>query len=255
MFRMTDAPPDKAASALPPRPSGPMGPAATAARVRRRLKRWLGQLAGLASDAMRRMGDTIDLRRAQGGKTGSLMAPGDGRLDLNLVCELAGRAMRWTRALQARLVAEAAAAKAEMKLENRWREPPERLNDWDERDDDVSWIDSTLRRLSHPRPAGAPTRDDCIDGLPTAEVIGQICNDLGIVAVLFRSAETGERIAAIAAGAHALLGGQDRPWTPPPIPPAEHPAASEQLATWQVIARHMLAVVFAPAPVALADTG
>jgi hypothetical protein len=254
---MTAAHLDAAASVPRARSSRPAGTATDAAGVRRRLKRWLGQLADMGVQLAIRVRDCRANRRAQDGAAGTPapMAAGPGRIDLTLARDLVARALRWTGALCDRLAAEVAAAKAALKLENRAREPAERLDDWTERDDDASWIDSTLRRMRPP--AEAPAPDPCIDGLPTGEVVEQICIDLGIVAVLFRSAALGEQIAAVAAEAHALLGGAGQPWTAPPIPPAEHPAADEQQAKWQNIGRQILAAVIAPvaAPVAVPDTG
>jgi hypothetical protein len=259
MFRMADALPDNAASAPRAPRSRPRG--VSEAGVRRRLKRWLGQLADIGTQLARRVRDGIAHQRAQGAASGTSTVGG---IDLTLAHDLVARALRWSGALCVRLAAETAAAKAASKLENRWREPPERLNDWDERDDDVSWIGSMIRRAHKARLAGASAAeapapegriDGCIDGLATGEVVEQICIDLGIVAVLFRHAVLGRRIEAVAAEAHALLGGAGRPWTAPPLPPVLHPAADRQRTQWQDIGRQILAFVFVPAPAALADTG
>jgi hypothetical protein len=263
---MTAAHKDATASdpqAEPPRPAGQDGADARARlRVVRRVGRWLGRLGDVAVGMVDRMRSVVAYRREDPTMKRTI--------DLDLGWGLLARAMRWTRALRVRLKAEAEAAKAALKLVNAWRERPEQLNDWDERGgDDLDWVDNTFRRLRLRRlaaaempaeagaEAGAP--DDCIDGLPTGEVVEQICNDLGIAAVLLRSDLLGQQIAAVAAEAHALLGGAGPPWTAPPIPPARHPAANEQRAKWQAIARHFLAAVgapaSAPAAVAAPDSG
>jgi hypothetical protein len=243
---MTTALLDSSASEPRARPDGT--DARARLRVGRRVRRWLGQLVDIGVELVEHLRTIPGHRRRD--------PSGKRTIDLDAAWDLMARAMRWTHALRARLKAEAEAAKDALKRENRWREPPERLNDWDEGGDDLDWLDGTLRRLRKP-PAEAAAPDDCIDGVPTAEVVERICIDLGIVAVLFRSAALGERIAAVAAEAHALLGGAGAPWTAPPIPPAEHPAAGEQQARWQAIARHFLAPVGVPisAPLAAPDTG
>jgi len=238
---MAIAPPDIAASALQPRPSGPTGPERKAARGRLRLRRWLDELADIGRGVVQLIRARVVERREY--PAASWIT------DLDLVGNLVARAMRWSRALRIRLAAEAEAAKAAMKLANRWREPAERLNDWYDGEDEVDWLDRSLRRMRNPPPAEAGAPDDCIDGLPTAEVVGQICTDLGIAAALFRSAAMGQQIAAIAAGAHALLDGAGEPWTPPPILPAMDRAAAVQKVTLQAAARRMLAPVAAPEPV------
>ncbi len=241
MFLMTIALPDTV-SAPQARSSRPVGPAT----IRRRLKRWLGRLVDIGVELATGVRCRAACWRAQGGGVGTSMAGGPGRVDLMLARGLVERALRWSGALCERLAAEAQAAKAARKLENLWREPPERLNDWDEGGDDLDWVDAKLRRLSKGPPAEVPPPDPCIEGMPTGEVVEQICVDLGIVAVLFRNAALGEQIAAIAAEGHALLGGAGKPWTAPPIPPEQHPAAHRQQAEWDYIGRRILAAFGAP---------
>jgi hypothetical protein len=245
---MTAAQPDIAASDPQTRPSRPAGQDATDARARlrvgRRVGRWLGQLVDIAEGLVGRMRSIAASQREDPAARPAI--------DLDLGSSLLARAMRWTRALRARLAAEAEDARAAMKRENIWREPPERLNDWDEGGDDLDWVDATLRRLSLRRQAPAetaaepPAADDCIDGKPVAEVVAQICADLGVAATLLRGAEAAQRIAAIAAEAHALLGGPEA-WTPPPIPAAEQRSAAEPAASAQAAPM--------PTPVPAPDTG
>jgi hypothetical protein len=265
MFCMSVALLDMAASAPRSRPSGATGRAATG--VRRQVNRWLGRLADIGVQLAVRLRDRAAHRRAQEGAADTpppadTHTPGTAglqRVDLALARDLVARALRWSGALCTRLAAEAQAAKAARTSANRWREPAERLNDWDEGGDDRDWVDGTLRRLRKRPPVAAAAPDPCIDGLATGAVVEQICIDLGIVAVLFRSAELGRQIGEIAGEAHALLGGAAAPWTAPPIPPAEHAAAIAQQARWEAIGRQILAAVGAPvgAHVALPvpDTG
>jgi hypothetical protein len=216
---MTAALLDAAASAPQTRPSRPAGSAATeAARVRRRLGRWLEQLAGLAVGVLERMSAVVARRRRQGAVRGTAMGPGVGRVDLNLPFDLLARAMRWSRALGVRLKAEAEAAKAAMKLQNQWRERPEPAERLEDSDDDFGWIDRTLRRVRNGPPAAALAPDDCIDGKPTAEVVGQICVDLGVAASMLCCYAALEQIVAIAEAGRALLAGPDEAWTPLPAP-------------------------------------
>ena len=169
----------------PPGPTGPwqLGPW--------QLGRWLGRLADIGVALVVLMGGIAVQRPAHG-------AAETVRVDLDLAWSLVARAMRWTRALRARLAAEAVAAKAAMDGDERLLDRPERL------DDGSAW--NEYRTAHRAAPAGRPEPDDCIDGKPVAEVVGQICADLGSAATLLGDAEAAQQIAAIAAAARALLG-------------------------------------------------
>jgi hypothetical protein len=178
-------------------------------------------------------------------------------IDLDLGWGLLERAMRWTRALRVRLAAEAEDARATIRRETVWRERPERLNDWDEHGDDLDWVDARVRRLRLRRlaqaeaaleaPAPDDVIDDGIDGRPVAEVVAHICVDLGVAATLLCGAEAAQQIAAIAAEAHALLGGPEA-WTPP-IPQLGQRAAAEPAVAEQAEEEPV------PEPVPAPDTG
>jgi len=231
MFWMRDALPDNAASD-PQAPFRATVQAATeAARGRRRLGRWLGKLAGFGQAIMRRMGDIVADRRAQGSAPGTAMAPREGGLDLNLVWDLVARAMRWTCALRARL-------KAEAKTANVWME--RRESDFDAPD----WHENLLN-LRRAAPVRATAPDDCIDGKPDAEVLTQICGDLAIAAALLDCPAMVQQITATLAAARALLGGVAQEWTP--LPALRHLAC--------VVGEAVAVVQDAAMAVPAADTG
>jgi hypothetical protein len=227
----------------PPARIRPTGAERKAARGRTRLRRWLDRLTDIGMELVKRMGHLAESRRGEPEATRSV--------DLVLVGGLVGRAMRWASALEARLRAEARAAWAERKAANVWREraePAERL------DDSTGWIDGMLRRARRPAPAEKPDLR-WIAGRTTEEVMVRICTDLGIVAALMRSASLAERVATIAAEAHAMLGGEGEPWTAPPIPPAGDAAAREQTATLQAAARQTFFWMRVPDGVPAPDSG
>src|SRR5271165_4609323 len=103
---------DTAASEPQARPANPSGQGAREARCRRRLGRWLGWLAGIGTTLAARI-SLIAKHRAHSPDPAPGSAPHPVRVDLTLAWALVARAMRWTRALQARLAPETAAVKAE----------------------------------------------------------------------------------------------------------------------------------------------
>ncbi len=198
-------------------------------RFRSRVSRWLGEMVGIGARLMERVGRLDASRRAH---------PETPRtVDLTVVGALVARAMRWTRALQARFAAErkARAALRRQKHGRKRAEPP---------DAEVAELSRLFREIRRelteaPAPAEKPAPDDCIDGKETAEVVGQICADLGVAATLMRSARFARRIEAIAAKAQALLGGPDEPWKAPPIPPPQDNPTDEYMASLYAAAKPM----------------
>ena len=241
---------DTAASAPAATPSGLAGESQVA-RGRSRLRRWLGEMADIGANLMENIGRIAAFRR-----TNPAIPPG---VDLGVVGALVARAMRWSRALQARFAAEKKARAAQEPATRDRLQPATR----DSRqagplDGALAGIEGMLRGIRRElEPAAAPVEkpepDDCIDGKATAEVVGQICADLGIAATLMRGARAARQIEAIAAKARALLGGPEEPWTAPPIPPPRDSASDEHMASLQDVARQMLAPVATPVPVP--DTG
>jgi hypothetical protein len=114
--------------------------------------------------------------------------------------------MRWTSALQARLKAEARAARAV-------QEPRENAFDTED------WHEDLLRPPPTRTPRAEPDSavDRAVDAKPVAEVVAQICADLGAAATLMHDPERAAQIAAIARAARAFLAGPDTDWTPLPI--------------------------------------
>ncbi len=214
-------------------------------RFRSRVSRWLGEMVGIGARLMERVGRLDASRRAH---------PETPRtVDLTVVGALVARAMRWTRALQARFAAErkARAALRRQKHGRKRAEPP---------DAEVAELSRLFREIRRelteaPAPAEKPAPDDCIDGKETAEVVGQICADLGVAATLMRSARFARRIEAIAAKAQALLGGPDEAWKAPPIPQLVGHPTGEYAASPQADARLLLAAVADRAPAPVPDTG
>ncbi len=225
---MTSAADPDIAAFDPPARACPTGAERTAARCRSRLRRWLDALTDVGAALVERMGRLADSRRGAPEATKSV--------DLVLVGGLVGRAMRWASALEARLKAEAAAARAAQNGTNVWRERAEPAECGEALDDSMAWIERTARRAHRPAPAEKPD-PRWIEGKTTAEVMVRICTDLGLVAALLRSASMAEQVAAIAAEAHAMLGGAGEPWTAPPVAEAGDPAAEAQTASLQAAAR------------------
>jgi hypothetical protein len=192
---MTTPSPNAAAFAplpLPPRPFG-----------LRRIRQWLGQLGEISARVMEGVTVLSNYRRRN--------PTSDGCVEVDLAHRLVVRAMRWIEALRARLAAEAQAARG-------MREP--RYRDYDPPHKPVV----RHRRPKVWKPTYAVQPDHGIGDRPAAEVVAQICADLGTAAKITHSPRSAARIAEIAAAARALLGGPDEAWTP--MMPAVLPSAS-----------------------------
>jgi hypothetical protein len=210
---MTNPLPDITESA-PTGPSCPDGQAgADAAGCRRRVGRWLGKLADIGMTLRERISRLAAARQTYD------TAPDARTVDLDLGRGLLRRALRWTRALQARLTAEAKAARAGMTPAQRLAAVLAGLQGASDRNRNPS----VYRRP----PAERPQPDDCIDGKPAAAVIGQICADLDGAATLLHGRSLMRKIAGIAAAARALLGSPGEAWTPLPIACTRDRAADE----------------------------
>jgi hypothetical protein len=241
---MSAALPDPAASVPAARLSGP-AEEEKAVRCRSRVSRWLREMVGIGAKLVERIGRLDASRRAY---------PDTPRtVDLAVVGALVARAMRWTRALQARFAAErrARAAALRQKRGHERAKPP---------DGELAELARLFREirseiLGAPAPAEKPAPDDCIDGKETAEVVGQICADLGVAATLMRGARFARRIEAIAAKAQALLGGPDEAWKAPPIPKPQDDPTDEHTASLLAEARLLLVPVADCAPALVPDTG
>ncbi len=196
---MTIPSPDAAAFALqpPPLPPRPFG--------LRRIRGWLGQLADIGvqlADGVRILSVS---RRINPTPTG--------RFEVDLARRLVARAMRWAEALRLRLNAEAKAARGAQEPRDSDYDPPEDL--------------LNRRRRDVWEPAFAAEPDEGIGDRPAAEVIAQICADLGTAAMMTRAPRAAARIAEIGAAARALLGGPDEAWTPLPAVQSPAPEAGE----------------------------
>jgi hypothetical protein len=204
------------------------------AGVRKRVTRWLGQLADIGVRLAGRISRVAASREENPDVTITV--------DLRLGWSLVARAMRWTRALRARLAAEDKAAK-----------PPgteRRANLYD------AAVELFGRRLPEDRePAEKTEDDDCIEGKPAVEVVAQIFADLGTAATMLHSPSSTRKIAAIADAARALLGEPDEAWTPLPVVITRAPASHEQPARLSNGLRLVLAPVPCAVPVPLPDTG
>jgi hypothetical protein len=206
-------------------------------------------MAGIGARLVKRIGRLDEARRA---------FPDAPRVvDLAVVGTLVARAMRWARALQARFAAEKK-ARAALARQKRVRKRAER---WDGELAELAGMLREIRRevAEMAPPAEKPEPDDCIDGKETAEVIGQICADLGVAATLMCSEKMARRIEAIAAKAHALLGGPDEPWKAPPIPkplriPTDEHAESPEAVAGRMLA-HLMDASAPPPPTHAPDTG
>jgi hypothetical protein len=137
----------------------------------------------------------------------------------SLAWDLVTRAIRWARALQARLAAEARAERTGIITEAARLDRAARLFD---RPD---WYEPKKGRRRAEGGTIRPRADDCIAGMATAEVVGQICADLSTAATLLAKSKALRIIVAIAEAARAMLGGVDAAWEPRPIGPAADGAA------------------------------
>ncbi len=116
--------------------------------------------------------------------------PGDARAaELRQAWALLSRALRWARALQARLLAGPPAGKPAVDRAERRFDQPIRQGGPNDRDADT-------RR---------PRRDHCIDGQTDIQVVMQICADLHQAATLMGNPEAVRDILDIAEAASAML--------------------------------------------------
>jgi len=131
-----------------------------------------------------------------------------------LAWDLVARAMRWARALQARLAAEARAERTGISPED---ERLERISRILARPD---WYVPKKGRPRAPDLSIRPRADDCIAGLPVAEVFAHICVDLINATTLLTKSKPLGILVKIAQEARALLGGPAAVWDAPPVWPA-----------------------------------
>ena len=155
----------------------------------------------------------------------------------SLAWDLVARAIRWTRALQARLAAEARAERTGISPETERLERAERLFERPE------WYEPSKTRVRAEDPSIRPRADDCIAGMATAEVVGHICADLTAAATLLAKSKALRIVVSIAEAARAILGGLDDWWQARPLGPVPDGAAGAAI--------HRAAVMGLRAP----DTG
>jgi hypothetical protein len=136
-----------------------------------------------------------------------------------LAWDLVARAMRWARALQARLAGEARAERTGISMQSERLERVARLLAR------PGWYKPTKRRPRAPDTSIRPRADDCIAGLPVAEVMGHICADLTTAATLLATSKALVIVVRIAQEARAMLGGSDDVWEAKPMWPAPGGAA------------------------------
>jgi hypothetical protein len=178
-----------------------------AARGRRAVGGWLRQLGGVGAKLVAEMRELARLRGAGGGQTEA--AP----VDINLGWVLVRRATRWMVALRVRLAAENAAARLKI-------EPPAPM--FEAAEADAKPAGRRRRPAGRPRPAKPPVEildgrcDNCIDGIPTAAVMAQVCADLGAASIVLIEPDARRLVEAIAAEARALLGESDVALLPAP---------------------------------------
>jgi hypothetical protein len=136
-----------------------------------------------------------------------------------LAWDLVTRAIRWARALQARLAAEARAERTGLSPEAAGLEQAARLL---ARPD---WYGPAKKRKRVEGAAMRPRADDCIAGMAVAEVVGQICADLSTAATLLGKSRALRIIVAITEAARAMLGGPAAVWEGRPMGPVPDGAA------------------------------
>jgi hypothetical protein len=136
-----------------------------------------------------------------------------------LAWELVARAMRWARALQARLAAEARAARTGKSQETERLERVARLL---ARPD---WYVPTKGRKRAPDTSIRPRADDCIAGLPVPEVMAHVCTDLINASTLLAKSQVLGVLVKIARDVRAMLGGPTEVWEAPPVWPAPQSVA------------------------------
>ncbi len=202
--------PDMPSSDPQSEPSGPEGGARGG-----KLGQWLKSLICLGMILITDMRFVTDPRSQEG------EAPEVDRIcaQHSLAWDLVARAMRWARALQARLAAEARAEKTGMSPEAERLERQARLL---ARPD---WYKPAKRRKRAPDTSIRPRADDCIAGMPVAEVMGHICADLTAAATLLAKSKALRIVLGIAEAARALLGGPDDWWQAQPVWPEPDGAA------------------------------
>jgi hypothetical protein len=189
---------DIAASAPRSRPASAGGQAEKgAAGHRERVLLWLRGLAGIGRALAARM-SVVGLQQSQ--------EPAAARVDLELVWSLLARAMRWTRALRARLAADARAANVRTESGVRPSDRPAANEN----------VPSKAKAAQQPEPDDGVGR---IDGKPTVEIVEQICADLGAVGAMLGITDAERHLAEVAAQARAMLLGDGAPADGPPASP------------------------------------
>jgi hypothetical protein len=173
------------------------------ARGRRFARGWLRQLGDVG---VRLVAGIRELARSQAEAGGQAdIVP----TDINMGWRLVRRATRWMAALRFRLVAEAAAGRPKI-------DPPTKLDPLAQvlaaAEADTKATRRRPRAAGQPKPARARVEthevryDACIDGIPTAAVLAQICADLGAASTVLIELDARRLIEAIATEARTLLG-------------------------------------------------
>jgi len=132
-----------------------------------------------------------------------------------LAWDLVARALRWARALQARLAAEARAERTGKSIET---ERLERISRLLARPD---WYVPKKGRPRAPDPSIRPRADDCIAGLPVPVpvVMAHVCTDLINASTLLGKSQPLGVLVKIAQEVRALLGGPAAVWDAPTVWP------------------------------------
>jgi hypothetical protein len=175
-----------------------------ATRGRRLVGGWLRQLGDIGVNLVAGIRELARLRADAGGPVE--VAP----IDINLGWVLVRRATRWMAALRFRIAAETAAARLKV-------DPPAQFDPLAKMLTAVEAdAKAALRRqqaAERPKPARAARvethevrHDNCIDGIPMAAVLAQVCADLGAASTVLVEPDASRLIEAIAAEARALLG-------------------------------------------------
>jgi hypothetical protein len=158
---------------------------------------WLRQLGDLGAKLVAEMRELARLRAVATRQVEA--AP----IDVNLGWVLVRRATRWMVALRVRIAAENAAARLKI-------EPPAPM--FEAAEADAKPAGRRRRPAVRPQPAKPPVEildgrcDNCIDGIPTAAVMAQVCADLGAASTVLIEPDARRLVEAIAAEARALLG-------------------------------------------------
>jgi hypothetical protein len=175
--------PHDAKWAPPPLPSYLMGPDLEAeARLRARLRRVLRSMVAIGLGLAAQLSQMAVRDR---------LGEAPVQFDFGRAWDLVARAMRWTRALQARLAAEAKAARARTDPDERLQDHPDWIEDFD--------LDMRPKVMK-------PAPDDCIAGLSTPAVVSGICTDLAVAAALMGDTDAAARIMALGKATRAMLG-------------------------------------------------